>query len=60
VDFVELVESVTYAVCGDDNVDFEKFRIIFEDKNVRFDFIMHYQSVENSNHKNEMLFVKRC
>ncbi|ODM93630.1 NADPH oxidase 5 [Orchesella cincta] len=33
VDFVELVESVTYAVCGDDNVDFEKFRIIFEDKN---------------------------
>ncbi|CAL8089261.1 unnamed protein product [Orchesella dallaii] len=34
VDFVELVESVTYAVCGDDNVDFEKFRIIFEDKNV--------------------------
>lgn len=31
---MELVESVTYAVCGDENVDFEKFRTIFGDKNV--------------------------
>jgi len=33
-DFVEVLESVAYAVCGDEDIDFESFRTIFYTKNV--------------------------
>lgn len=42
---MELVESVTYAVCGDENVDFEKFRTIFGDKNVSL-FLAVYREIK--------------
>ncbi|CAL8130296.1 unnamed protein product [Orchesella dallaii] len=34
VEFMELLECVTYSVCGEDNIDFEKFRLIFEEKGI--------------------------
>lgn len=34
MDFVEVVESVAYAVCGDENVGFDQFCLIFRTKNV--------------------------
>lgn len=34
MDFVEVVESVAYALCGEDNVQFDQFCMIFRTKNV--------------------------